>query len=72
MYVEITSKPIVPPGRATFAIHDLTELELELLQSGLIEVKQRSLQDAEAFRNERTACNEMFQKIDQELRNSRS
>lgn len=67
MYVEITSNG----GPSKFAIHDLSEMEMELLQNGLIEVKQQSLQDAEAFKNERAACNEMFQKIDQELRNSR-
>lgn len=67
MYVEITSKD----GPPRFAIHELNEMELELLQSGLIEVKQHSLQDAEVFKNERTACNEMFQKIDQELRSAK-
>lgn len=68
MYVEITSNE----GPPQFAIHDLNEMEMELLQSGLVEIKRHSLQDAETFRDERTACNEMFNKIDQELRNSRS
>lgn len=55
-----------------FSLQDLTTEELELLQSGLIELKQRTLQDAEAFKTQRASCNEMFQKIDSELRKSRS
>lgn len=69
MYVEISDST---PGKSRFALQDLTSDELELLQSGLIEVKQHSLQDAEVFKVQRSSCNEMFQKIDQELRNSRS
>lgn len=69
MYVEILDHS---SGKAKFAIQDLTIDELELLQSGLIEVKQHSLQDAEVFKEQRSSCNEMFQKIDHELRNSRS
>lgn len=72
MYVEITSKPIVPKGPTLFAMHDLTEMQLELIQNGLIEVKQHSLQDAEAYKEERAACIEIFQKIDDELVKSRS
>lgn len=64
MYVEQTTNKL-------FAIQHLTETEMELLMNGLIEVKQHSLQDAEAFKDLRASCNEMFQKIDQELRRSR-
>lgn len=71
MYVEILT-PDHSPQKARFAIQDLTTEEMELLQSGLIDLKQHSLQDAEAFKDQRVSCNEMFQKIDQELRNSRS
>ena len=65
MYVEVTET-----GR--FAIQELTESQLELIQNGLIEVKQHSLQDAEQFKSERASCIEMFEKIDQELVNARS
>ena len=64
MYVEQTSKGL-------YAIQDITPDELELLRSGLIELKQHSLQDAEIFREQRTSCINMFQKIDLELVNSR-
>lgn len=67
MYIEITSKGNQP----RFAMHELTEMEIELIQNGLIQVKQHSLQDAEAFKAERSACNDMFMKIDLELRNSK-
>jgi len=60
MYVELT-------GPDRFAIQDLTTSEMELLQSGLIELKQQSLQDAVEFKEQRMSCNEMFQKIDLEL-----
>ncbi|OFX52414.1 MAG: hypothetical protein A2066_21710 [Bacteroidetes bacterium GWB2_41_8] len=71
MYVEILTTDL-HSRKARFAIQDLTSDELELLQSGLIEVKHSSLQDAEVFREQRASCDEMFQKIDKELRNSRS
>jgi len=60
MYVELT-------GPDRFAIQDLTTSEMELLQSGLIELKQQSLQDAVELKEQRMSCNEMFQKIDLEL-----
>jgi hypothetical protein len=65
MYIEQTST-----GR--FALQDLTEAQLELIQNGLIEVKHHSLQDAELFKTERASCVDMFQKIDNELVKSRS
>lgn len=68
MYVEIINNE----QSKKFAIQDLTPEELEILQSGLIEVKQHSLQDPEVFKEQRHLCNEMFLKIDQELRKSRS
>lgn len=68
MYVEKTNNQHQKPR---FEIKDLTTEEMELLQSGLIEVKQHSLQDAEIFKIQRESCNEMFLKIDLELRNSR-
>lgn len=65
MYVEQTSS-----GR--FALQELTAEEMELLMNGLIEVKQHSLKDPEQFKTQRQSCNEMFLKIDLELRKSRS
>jgi len=65
MYAEQTQNGL-------FALQDLTPDEMELLMNGLIEVKQHSLQDAETFKDLRSSCNDMFQKIDKELRNSRS
>jgi len=71
MYVEIITTDHLP-GKAKFSLQDLTTDQLELLQSGLIEVKKNSLQDPEVFKDQRHSCNEMFLKIDQQLRNSRS
>ena len=71
MYVEILTTTN-PSRKARFALQDLTTEELELLQSGLIEVKHGSLQDPEMFKEQRSSCDEMFLKIDHELRNSRS
>lgn len=65
MYVEETS-----PGR--FAIQDLDSDQMELLMSGLIEVKQHSLPDFKQFKKEREQCVDMFRKIDDELVKSRS
>lgn len=65
MYVEETTT-------GKFAIQDLSTDELELLQSGLIEVKQHSLQDPEVFKQQRASCIDMFLKIDAELIKSRS
>jgi hypothetical protein len=63
MYVEITDNGTFKK----FAIQELTRNELELLQNGLIEVKQHSLQDAELFKDARNSCIDMFNKIDNEL-----
>jgi len=69
MYVEIsTNDPLKP----RFSIQDLTADELEVMQAGLIEAKHGSLQDPEVFKVQRASCEEMFKKIDLELRNSRS
>lgn len=65
MYVEETNT-----GR--FAIQDLSIDELELLQTGLIDAKQHSLQDAEVFKSQRASCIEMFEKIDREIINART
>lgn len=72
MYAEITSKPIVPGASATFALHDLTDQEMELLQCGLVHLKHNKLIDAEVFKPERALCDKMFNRIDTELRKSRS
>jgi len=71
MYVEIITQNL-DPRNSRFSIQDLTPDEMELLMNGLIEVKQHSLQDAETFKELRATCEEMFQKIDRELRKSRS
>jgi hypothetical protein len=71
MYVEIVSSNL-PPQKSLFSIQALTADELELLQNGLIELKKHSLQDHEAFKVQRDSCNDMFMKIDKELRLSRS
>jgi len=67
MYVEKTNNTF-----PTFAIQDLTFAELEIVQMALIDVKHHSLQDPEVFKEQRQSCNEMFLKIDQELRKAKS
>lgn len=72
MYVEITNELPAYAGKAMFAIHELTVNELELLQEGLVELKNNKLKDAEAFKDDRRACVEMFNKIDAELVRAKS
>lgn len=72
MYVEITNELPACAGKAMFAIHELTVNELELLQEGLVELKNNKLKDAETFKDDRRACVEMFNKIDAELVRSKS
>ena len=63
MYVERTSKQGEP---SQFAIQGLTDLEISIIQSGLLEIKEHSFAD-DTFRNERKICADMFRKIDDEL-----
>lgn len=67
MYVEITKPYKNPSNPIRFAFQDLTQAELELFQEALIDYKKNRLQDADAFREDRRSCVEMFQKIDAEL-----
>lgn len=64
MSVEETS-----PG--IFAITDLTADQVELLQSGLIEVEKNSLQ-ADEFAADRASCFQMFRELDNALIQHRS
>ena len=68
MYVEITNNNF--PKK--FSLQDLSFAELEILQMGLIDTKHHSLHDTEVFKEQRSSCNEMFLKIDQELRKAKS
>ena len=68
MYVEITNNDF--PKK--FSLQDLSFAEMEIVQMALIDVKHHTLQDPEVFKEQRSSCNEMFLKIDQELRKAKS
>ena len=48
----------------TFNLQGLTKFEIDLLQEGLIELKNNRLKDAEEFKAERRSCVEIYQAID--------
>lgn len=52
-------------GPTTFNLLGLSQFEVELLQEGLIELKNNKLKDAEEFKAERHSCVEMYQAIDE-------
>jgi len=50
-----------------FTLMNLTQFELELLQEGLIELKNNRMKDAEEFKAERHSCVEMYHAIDRAI-----
>lgn len=55
-----------------FTLSELTQSEMELIQMGLVHIKQQSLRDPEVFKRERESCDEMFLRIDLELISSKT
>ena len=54
-----------------YCLDNLTQFELELLQEGLIGLKNNQLKEAEKFKVERLSCVEMYHAIDRAIIDSK-
>lgn len=55
------------PETKLYSIEEITQEDLELLQGGLIELREKKLQDEQLFHKQRVECAIMFHLIDNVL-----